>query len=611
MSVPQNRKGRWPGSVFDTAIQTKSANYFGAKQALYMDYTNWHDWSKMQTSGGNACTQAKSLGAPNIAMALGLSIGVKSTSPTDTTHPPYMSFADVAAGKADTYYNTWAVNVKPTYPQLYIRIGWEQNGWWYPWSIRFDAANNYANWIAAFRRIVTVVRNVLPNCKIVWNPNLGETAPNPQVCWPGASYVDIISGDLYDNFWSGGSQGPEKRWAETLQPTQGGWGLNAMKSFATAQGKPMAISEWGAGINNSNPSQSYGDDPVWIQHCIDYFDANNFDHIFYWDFNDGTGYNGLVNDNSKPDQGAILKTWMGGAAPTAVDLLIANATSAQTAGKITITQRHYLTSANARSAQTASSPIVVRTTKLIPASGAQAQTVGSPVLAGSQGLTLAGMIQAQTAGSPALTGHHYITLQGLKHAQTAGNVILGGTQFLTVAGATQAQTAGNVTLSRIQATLSPNNAAQAQTAGSPTLASIHVLPLSSLSHAQTAGTPTLIRVTNLALADATHAQSVDDMNVADVSYILAMADLSQAQTADSLDIDVAYGLYIDDVTHAQLSTLSGFNGNTVALIPSDVVHAHLIESPDVVRVISSRRKPWKIIRLKGHTSEILLTRRKQ
>jgi hypothetical protein len=111
-------------------------------------------------------------------------------------------------------------------------------------------------------------------------------------------------------------------------------------------------------------------------------------------------------------------------ASSAIDLTVADATHAQTAGNAALTQVHQLVVANA----------------------AQAQTVQNAALTQVHVLAVANAGHAQTATSPTLTQTHVLTVANAAHAQTADNALLTFPN-LTVQDATHAQAAGSPTLS--------------------------------------------------------------------------------------------------------------------------------------------------------------------
>lgn len=158
----------------------------------------------------------------------------------------------------------------------YLRIGWEFNGGWYPWS----AANDPEAFVDYFRRLVGIFRAV-PGQKfqIVWNPAIGQNKIAPDRVYPGDDVVDVIGLDIYNKSWRKEDSDPEVRWRNHLsQP----YGLNWLKAFADSHHKPIALPEWGTG--SSPDGQGRGDDPLFIDRMAEWIRSNNVAYHAYWDY---------------------------------------------------------------------------------------------------------------------------------------------------------------------------------------------------------------------------------------------------------------------------------------------------------------------------------------
>ena len=117
-----------------------------------------------------------------------------------------------------------------------------------------------AQFAAYFDQIVTAMRTVAgENFQFVWNPDVGaftKSGYNVALAYPGNGYVNDIGLDAYDETWVT-PQTPTNAWNETTQPA-----LTAARTFAAAQGKPLAICEWGiAFLSNGH---GLGDDPLYV-----------------------------------------------------------------------------------------------------------------------------------------------------------------------------------------------------------------------------------------------------------------------------------------------------------------------------------------------------------
>ncbi len=115
-----------------------------------------------------------------------------------------MPLADIAAGRFDAYFDSWAAGVKTVSPGVvYLRIFHEMNlTGQYPWSVypgdRFR--NSPAQLSAAWRHIVGRFEAAgVTNVRWVFNPGGDLTNnPLPPGAYPGDAYVDYIGLDVYD-----------------------------------------------------------------------------------------------------------------------------------------------------------------------------------------------------------------------------------------------------------------------------------------------------------------------------------------------------------------------------------------------------------------------------
>ncbi|MBV9653917.1 MAG: hypothetical protein JOZ42_05075 [Acetobacteraceae bacterium] len=184
------------------------------------------------------------------------------------------------------------------YTTVQFRLGYEFNIPSISWDVLdASAPSAAADFVAAFRRMASDIhaeaaaRGV--TAQIVWNPG-SWTSGNTTQLYPGDQYVDITSLDLYSPTWTGdftdwadgGTQqvdptawasNPVNRehfwnWtnATAQDPTPGlsapGWSMQDAIQFAREHGKPLSISETGAGNAPSSPA-SYGpvDDPDFVR----------------------------------------------------------------------------------------------------------------------------------------------------------------------------------------------------------------------------------------------------------------------------------------------------------------------------------------------------------
>jgi hypothetical protein len=205
---------------------------------------------------------------------------------------PGGSGGTLAAGAAGAYNQYFAALAQTLVSggaaNAILRLGWEFNGTWYPWSVANDTdAQNFA---AYWRQIVTTMRAV-PGAQFgfLWNPNGGGSSSwNLESAYPGSAYVDYIGSDVYDEYWGGGPT-PQASWANAVNQT---WGLNWLVNFAARQGRAIAIPEWSVTIRNDG--FGLGDDPYFITQFANWIAANNVAFTSIFSFDDTTG--GQDND---------------------------------------------------------------------------------------------------------------------------------------------------------------------------------------------------------------------------------------------------------------------------------------------------------------------------
>lgn len=195
-----------------------------------------------------------------------------------------------------------------------LRPGWEFNGTWYPWCIKYGTSGREAaDFKAYFARITTVIRAV-PGCENMKFVFCGTTISNSYYpgeaypkdipestvfpvhpAYPGNTYVDYVGTDLYDTsvYYPGSTQTiRDKAWGE--QVGSGGNHLGTWQNIATSatygNGKPFCIPEWGCSQNTSNGGL---DNPDFIQHMFNYIQNPAYNvafHMYFNTYNNWLGY---------------------------------------------------------------------------------------------------------------------------------------------------------------------------------------------------------------------------------------------------------------------------------------------------------------------------------
>jgi hypothetical protein len=184
-----------------------------------------------------------------------------------------VSLAQCGAGQYDVHWANLASELAHYgLHRAYLRLGWEPDGGWYAWKAP-QGQGNEANYASCFRRIVQVMRNAQPanQWKFVWNPTTAWRSKSYlDAIWPGNEYVDIVGIDLYDQSWARNTYpypsvcDASCRFGRQQNAwTRQSWYLYAIRDFAIAHGKPMAIPEWGVAIRPDR--HGGGDNPYFVR----------------------------------------------------------------------------------------------------------------------------------------------------------------------------------------------------------------------------------------------------------------------------------------------------------------------------------------------------------
>jgi len=213
------------------------------------------------------------------------------------------TLAEGAAGAYDAIFiMTARALIQNGHADAVIRIGWEFNGDWMPWTAMHDPGS----YKAYFRRIVGIMRDAPgQKFKFEWCPNHGRKAMDPTHAWPGDDVVDIIGMDVYAETWGVENKSPQERFQYYLdQP----FGLKWHRDFARQHGKPISYPEWGAGTRPDG--HGVGDDPVFIEGMADWFKEAEPLYQSYWDVQ-AWDYNAQMSNEQFPEASAMFKRRFG------------------------------------------------------------------------------------------------------------------------------------------------------------------------------------------------------------------------------------------------------------------------------------------------------------
>ena len=187
-----------------------------------------------------------------------------------------------------------------------IRLGWEFNGTWFPWS----AVGQTATFIAAWQQVVNSMRSVAgAHYRFEWNPTLGQqSAGDLSAYYPGDAYVDYVGLDFYDGEWATYSGIDSEFQRYESEPG----GLNWLNLFSALHGKPMVFPEWGLGwgtcsasgqpVSAANTQVCGGDDGTFISDSANWFATHNVAEVTFWDYGSSSLENG-----ANPNTAAALR----------------------------------------------------------------------------------------------------------------------------------------------------------------------------------------------------------------------------------------------------------------------------------------------------------------
>ena len=146
-----------------------------------------------------------------------------------------------------------------------LRLGWEFNGFWYPWRAKPDRDAFKQYW----RKIVKAMRSVSgANFKFDWNPIIGKYEFPAVEAYPGDAFVDYIGMDIYDKSdvhypipaGATAQEAQNRRQAVWNEHLNGNEGLTYWALFAQDHGKRISLPEWGL----MTPSYVGGGDNVYF-----------------------------------------------------------------------------------------------------------------------------------------------------------------------------------------------------------------------------------------------------------------------------------------------------------------------------------------------------------
>jgi len=278
-----------PGGLNVTGVQAIES-WLGRPVTSVVEYVPTNSWSAIadnvaQELNGTADGRpgwGQYLSRPGFTfvLSLPLAVGTFDLQRSAGRKAAVAAQAEIASGRRDDAFRSIARQlVAHGAGNSIIRLGWESSGDWFAW--RADLSP--ATWVAAYRRVVDVMRSVDgQGFRFEWGLAQGSaTGADPSTWYPGDDVVDVVSVDLYDaSGLHAGDQVPAKTqvrrtWADPVgvfedilaTPFGPRWTL----AFAKAHGKSFSLGEWAlSGGGTVAPTAAGNDDPHFVQAVYDW-----------------------------------------------------------------------------------------------------------------------------------------------------------------------------------------------------------------------------------------------------------------------------------------------------------------------------------------------------
>lgn len=240
---------------FDNTVNNISSTIGQSPQFIdtFVDFSG--SWSNMVSSAGwNAWSQSKSPTAQGLTPVVAVGLG------TNSDHGPG-TLQQIAAGAHDDTYRGIAEAYRDAgYKTIDMRIGWEMNGDYMPWSMG-NTSESVGQWRAAFAHVADVVHGVSGiKVNTVWNPNIANNNKiDVRESYAGDDKVDIIGLDIYSPTYKYDSSVSNSQYYNNPSASQyhpdgedpAQWGLAQTIAMAKAHGKPVGIGETGVGVGDN------------------------------------------------------------------------------------------------------------------------------------------------------------------------------------------------------------------------------------------------------------------------------------------------------------------------------------------------------------------------
>lgn len=229
-------------------------------------------------------------------------------------------------------------------------------------------------------------------------------------------------------------------------------------------------------------------------------------------------------------------------------LAVGDAVHGQPVDAVAVTQVHGLAVADAAHGHTADPVAVTIATDLAVADSTHAHGTDPVAVTQTHALAVGDAVHGQTATTPTLTQAHALAVADAAHTHTADAPALTQAHSLSVADAVHGHTANAVAVTQTHV-LAVGDSTHAQTVDTPTVGQVHGLVVADASHQQTADQPSLTQTHQLSVSDAVHGHVADPVGLALEAIALAVHDASHGQAADTVAVSQAQDLVVAGTTH--------------------------------------------------------------
>lgn len=177
----------------------------------------------------------------------------------DPYKQPGFSLKGIINGDHDEYIKEWATQARQWGHPLFLRMNWEMNGNWYPWS-EVRNGNQPGEYVQAWRHVHDIFSNVgAKNVTWVWCVSI-EYANSLALAplYPGDAYVDWVAMDGFN--WAKDRNAPWRTFQELFAPTYDALGK-------LAPGKPIMIAEVGT-TENTDVADAASSKASWVEEAF-------------------------------------------------------------------------------------------------------------------------------------------------------------------------------------------------------------------------------------------------------------------------------------------------------------------------------------------------------